>query len=113
MDDVTCGNLWEAAPASTASEVFEELHRSGKVRIERIVSTGQATPAGQWYDQEDDEWVVLLTGAAELLVEGETCPRSLRPGDWIFLPARCRHRVESTDLHEPTIWLAVHIASEP
>src|SRR5215204_3145177 len=75
-----------------------------------IVSTGQASPPGFWYDQPLDEWIVVLAGSAGLLVEGEDGPRTLRAGDHVHLPAHCRHRVEWTDAARPTVWLAVHFA---
>jgi cupin 2 domain-containing protein len=84
------------------------LDRPG-ARLVRIVSTGHATPPGAWYDQPDDEWVAVLTGAARLLIEGEGEAREFGPGDWIFLPARCRHRVVWTDEATPTVWLALHV----
>ena len=77
-------------------------------RIERIVSTGQASPPGFWYDQDWGEWVVLLTGAARLRLAEEAEARRLAPGDWVDIPAHCRHRVEWTDPDRPTVWLAVH-----
>ena len=80
------------------------------MRIERIVSTGQASPAGFWYDQPDDEFVVLLSGAAALRFEGGDVV-DLKPGDWIEIAAHVRHRVESTQADPPTVWLAVHCAS--
>ena len=80
------------------------------MRIERIVSTGQATPPGEWLDQQDDEWVALLAGRAGLRIEGEADVRVLAPGDWVLLRARQRHRVEWTEAGEPTVWLAVHAA---
>jgi cupin 2 domain-containing protein len=78
------------------------------VRIERIVSTGQASPAGFWYDQDWAEWVILLAGSAGLLIEGEGAPRILAPGDYLEIPPHVRHRVEWTDADRPTVWLAVH-----
>ena len=77
------------------------------MRIERIVSTGQASPAGFWYDQPDDEFVVLLSGAAALRFEGGDVV-DLKPGDWIEIAAHVRHRVESTQADPPTVWLAMH-----
>ena len=77
-------------------------------RIERIVSTGQASPPGFWYDQDWGEWVVLLSGAARLHFADEAEARRLAPGDWVDIPAHCRHRVEWTDPDQPTVWLAVH-----
>ncbi len=76
--------------------------------LERIISAGQATPPGQWYEQETHEWVVVLSGSAGLLVEGEAAVRVLKPGDYVHLPAHCRHRVEWTDADQSTVWLALH-----
>jgi cupin 2 domain-containing protein len=102
------GNLFAGLPAASPDEQVDTLLAGGGLRLERIVSTGQATPAGQWYDQPADEWVVLLSGQALLLVEGEPAPRLLGPGDWLLLPAHCRHRVEWTQADPPTVWLALH-----
>jgi cupin 2 domain-containing protein len=90
-------------------EVIDPLIDRPGLRIERIVSTGQATPEGQWYDQETDEWVVLVEGEARLRIEGEGTDRELGAGDWVFLPAHCRHRVTWTRSKPPTVWLAVHV----
>jgi cupin 2 domain-containing protein len=81
------------------------------VRIERIVSVGHASPEGFWYDQNEDEWVVVLKGAARLMFEGERQPVEMRAGDFISIPAHKRHRVEWTTPNEPTLWLAVHYES--
>ncbi len=71
------------------------------------MSFGQASPPGFWYDQPQDEWILVLRGRAGLLVEGEAeC--TLEPGGFAFLPARRRHRVTWTARGEPTVWLAVH-----
>lgn len=78
------------------------------MRIERIVSTGQATPEGEWYDQDTDEWVLLVEGAARLRIEGESEDRAVSEGGWILLPAHCRHRVTWARAEPPTVWLAVH-----
>ncbi len=93
-------------PGNTSTEIFETL-LDGKVRIDRIVSTGQTTPEGEWYDQEKDEWVVLLQGEARLRLENAEI-LELVPGDAVFLSAHCRHRVEYTSKYPPCIWLAVH-----
>lgn len=95
-------------PPDTAEEVFTEILRTQDLLLERIVSTGQATPAGEWYDQERDEWVVLLTGRAVLLFEGDPAPVELLPGDHLLIPAHHRHRVESTTSDPPCVWLALH-----
>jgi len=106
---VQTGNLLTALPARLASdEVFEVLVERPDLRIERIVSTGQSTPEDEWYDQEQDEFVLLVAGAARLRIEGEAEDRTLKEGDWLFLPAHCRHRVTWTRESPPTVWLAVH-----
>jgi len=98
-----CGDL----PASLPEELVEVLVESPHVRIERIVSTGHASPAGYWYDQEQSEWVVVLRGEARLLFEGDGEPMHLVPGDHVLIPAHRKHRVEWTTPEEPTVWLAV------
>jgi cupin 2 domain-containing protein len=104
------GNLFAGLPtAPEAAERFDLLAERPGVRIERIVSTGQANPPGFWYDQPHDEFVVLLAGAATLRLEEGDRTLALGPGDWVELPPRCRHRVEATQADPPTVWLAVHV----
>ncbi len=103
-------NLFAGIPADVPQELTDCLHSGAGLRIERIVSRGQASPPGFWYDQADDEWVLVVSGAARLRFEGDD-PVELRPGDYLFIPAGRRHRVEWTDPAELTIWLAVHSAS--
>ena len=81
---------------------------SPHARVERIVSRGQASPDDFWYDQEQAEWVLLLKGQAALAVAGEENPVILKPGDYLNIPAHCRHRVLWTDPDNDTVWLAVH-----
>ena len=106
------GNLFEGFEAKAAEERFDTLLSRPGLRIERIVSTGQAGVDGVWYDQPQVEWVVLLSGSALLRFEDEAEPRVLRPGDWIAIAPHRRHRVEATDAREPSVWLAVHVADE-
>lgn len=101
-------NLFADIPSALPEEVIETLLLAEGVRVERIVSDGHATPPGQWYDQENHEWVLVLRGQAGLLFEGEKEARLLRPGDYVFIPAHRRHRVEWTDPGVKTIWLALH-----
>ncbi len=100
-------NLLSPLPTCLPVELVETLAESKHVRIERIVSTGQASAEGFWYDQEQAEWVVVLKGEAKLLFEGETQPVHLKPGDHVTIPANRRHRVDWTTHNEPTVWLAV------
>jgi len=102
------GNLFVDLPTSLAAEQFTALLTTPHLRIERIVSTGQASPPGFWYDQDRAEWVLVLAGSAGLMIEGEAAPRVLAPGDYLHIPAHTRHRVEWTDAAQPTVWLAVH-----
>ncbi|MEO1104956.1 MAG: cupin domain-containing protein [Pseudomonadota bacterium] len=109
MSKVRAGSLGEALPAPGGPEHFNTLVRSGMARVERIVSHGHASATGAWYDQDWDEFVLVVTGSAALAIEGEATARQLRPGDWVFLPRRTRHRVDATDADGPTVWLAVHV----
>jgi cupin 2 domain-containing protein len=102
-------NLFAGLAHDTRDEKVTAILSAPNVRIDRIVSKGQASPPGFWFDQEWAEWVVMLTGAAGLLFEGESQPCELRPGDYVHIPAHTRHRIEWTHKEQPTIWLAVHL----
>ncbi|WP_135467935.1 cupin domain-containing protein [Crenalkalicoccus roseus] len=84
------------------------LAGAGGARVERILSRAHADPPGRWYDQAADEFVLLLAGRARLGFADGT-ERALAPGDWVVIPARCRHRVAWTDPQAETLWLAVHM----
>jgi cupin 2 domain-containing protein len=105
------GNLFANLDASADAEVFCDLLQIPTVRIERIVSLGQATPPGEWLDQERAEWVILLKGAAALRFADETAPHVMKAGDYVNIPAHAKHRVEWTAKDEPTVWLALHYAA--
>ena len=98
-------NLFADLPDHLPEELFTALLEAGSLRIERIVSFGQASPPGFWFDQEQHEWVLLLKGAARLRIEDEEL--ELRPGSFLNISAHRRHRVEWTTPDEPTVWLAV------
>jgi cupin 2 domain-containing protein len=100
-------NLFDDVPARADREIFTELLSRAGVRIERIVSTGQFTPADKPLRQGHDEWVLLLAGSAGLRIEGES-ERNLRPGDHVLIAAHRSHWVTWTAKGEPTIWLAIH-----
>lgn len=104
------GNIFSGIPADIPEEIFETITESGPLRIERIVSCGQTTPQDTWYDQDLNEWVILLKGCAEILFDTQAQPLTLLPGDHVLIPAHCRHRVTRTDDKGPTVWLAVHYA---
>ena len=106
------GNLLSGLPsAALPEERFETLLARPGVRIERIVSTGQASLPGFWYDQPNDEFVVLLSGAARLRFEADDVVLDLAPGDWVEIPAHARHRVDHTQAEPPTVWLAIHLTA--
>lgn len=102
------GNLFDGAQGDVRQEIVTSLVESPNLKIERIVSLGQQSPPGFWYDQPWAEWVLVLAGSAGLRFEGESEVRVLSPGDHIIIPARLKHRVEWTDKDHTTIWLAVH-----
>lgn len=101
-------NLFKLSESERQSneELFQSLMSQGNVTIERIVSTGQSSPEGFHYDQEQDEWVAVLSGFAKLEIDGLGV-REMHPGDFVFIPKRLKHRVAHTD--NPTVWLAIHI----
>lgn len=101
-------NVFNNLPAGPVDEWFDTLARLGQFRVERIVSAGHRTPEGEWYDQEWDEWVMIVRGEAKLRMADPEEIHHLLPGDWISLPAHRRHRVEWTHPDQQTIWLAVH-----
>jgi len=105
---IEANNLFAQLPDHISAEITEILLKSRGFRLERIVSGGQATPAGQWYDQDTHEWVLLLTGSAGLRFQGVAEIKVMGPGDYLNIPAHCRHRVEWTDQHRQTVWLALH-----
>jgi len=101
-------NIFQDIYESSTEEIFEIILGSENMRLERIISNGHATPPGEWYDQDNDEWVLLVKGSAGLLFEGDVEIVALKPGDYIHIPAHRKHRVEWTDCTEKTIWLALH-----
>ena len=110
--DSSTGNLFANLPSRSPDEEVTALLSAAGVRVERIVSTGQASPPGFWYDQDQPEWVMVAVGAAELRFEDEAAPRRLAAGDYLLIPAHRRHRVEWTDPAVATVWLAVHFDRE-
>lgn len=105
---IRSGNIFANLPTRLPREEATVLAEWPGAVVEQIVSTGQASPPGFWYDQDWTEWVIVLEGGAGLSIEGEEAPRILRPGDYLELPPHVRHRVEWTDPDRPTVWLAVH-----
>jgi len=99
-------NLFVSLTSAQSGEEFLTLFDNANVQIERIVSHAHASPAGFWYDQEEDEWVAVLRGTATLeFASGEQV--ELKAGDYLTIARHVQHRVARTS--EETVWLAVHI----
>ena len=101
-------NLFDQLSGALDQEQFDTLVKSAHIHLERIVSNGQCSPEGFWYDQDKNEWVLVMQGSAGLEFEGEANVIEMHPGDCINIPAHRRHRVVWTSSNGPTIWLAVH-----
>jgi len=105
-------NLLTSEPTAKDAEVTQTIVTGKGVRLERIVSLGQASPEGFWYDQAETEWVTLLAGRARIRIADRADAIVMGPGDTLLLPAHCRHRVEWTDRDPPAIWLALFVDGE-
>jgi cupin 2 domain-containing protein len=99
-------NIYSDIPKHIPNELIERVFQSESLRIERIISYGQSSPKDFWYDQEENEWVILLKGKAILKFNNNSSVE-LQEGDYLFIPAHKKHRVEWTDTNKKTIWLAV------
>ena len=100
-------NIFNLPTQLPNTELLETLLRQENVVIERIVSKGQTTPSGKWYDQDRNEWVILLQGKAELSYVDNSRIK-LTKGDYLYIPAHQKHRVEYTSIDPVCIWLAIH-----
>ena len=100
-------NIFDCIPENLDEEIFQQIVDGDSVTIERIISRGHSSPESGWYDQDRNEWVLVLKGEAVLLLEDKS-PVNLKAGDFINIPAHKKHRVEWTDQDSETIWLAVH-----
>jgi len=101
-------NLFADIPKDLSDELFETLLQTSGFRIERIVSRGHCSPINFWYDQDDNEWLILLKGSAVLRFEDQSKNITMNPGDYVNIEKHRRHRVELTDPNQETVWLAVH-----
>lgn len=101
-------NILADIPSQLPQELFTSLLQHEHLHIERIVSRGHTSADNEWYDQENNEWLILIQGAAALEFAEQTELIKLQMGDYLLIPAHCRHRVAWTDPNEDSIWLAVH-----
>lgn len=104
------GNIFASLPEELDTELFTDLLLDKNIRIERIVSQGHTSPASGWYDQEENEWVLVLEGAGTILFE-DGRQLTLNKGDFLHIPAHEKHKVAWTASDRQTIWLAVHYPS--
>jgi len=100
-------NIFTKIPKELKDELFEDILSQPNIKIQRIISQGHTTQEFDWYDQDSDEWVMLVKGAAVISFENEDNVE-LEVGDYINIPAHKKHKVSYTSQDEKTIWLAVH-----
>jgi len=105
--NIICGNLYKSLPKDLSNEVFTEIVQGENIKIERIVSKGHISPESGWYDQDDNEWVIVLKGEAKLSFKNNK-DIHLVAGSHINIPAHTKHKVIWTKPDTETIWLAVH-----
>ena len=105
MNDIR--NIYSSIPVDIPKELIQDILTAGSFKIERIVSKGHSSPEGFWYDQDQNEWVLLLKGGAGLMFEGRDEIFELKPGDYVNIPAHLKHRVEWTEPNTETVWVAV------
>ncbi len=101
------GNILTGLPKSLENEEFTCLEEGDSVKIERIVSQGHTSPQTGWYDQDQNEWVMIMEGKAVISFIDESAIY-LQKGDYICIPAHKKHRVDWTDPNTKTVWLAIH-----
>ena len=100
-------NIYNDVPSQLNDELFEEIISNDKFILERIISEGQATPENFWYDQDKNEFVLLLSGSAEISFEDEPTVL-MKAGDYIIIPPHKKHRVAKTNSDKKTFWIALH-----
>ena len=100
-------NIFSAIPDDIPQELLEDILTAGSFKIERIVSKGHSSPKEFWYDQDKNEWIILLRGRAGLLFEGSDDIVELKSGDYINISSHLRHRVAWTDPDTETVWIAI------
>jgi len=99
-------NIFASLPCDLDEEMIQDLVTHENARIHRIISKGHSSPETGWYDQEENEWVIVLQGAGTVLFENGAEVKLAR-GDYLDIPAHARHRVSWTSPDEITVWLAI------
>ncbi len=103
-------NIFKDILPKSDKEIFDTILQNKNFKIERIVSYGQTSPAGFWYDQEENEFVLLLDGEAK--IEFEDGNITLNKGDYLLIPKHKKHRVSYTLPNKSTVWLAIFFTGE-
>jgi len=99
-------NIFSNIPSKLPSEIFEDIIITDNLRVERIVSKGQTSPDTGWYDQNENEWVIVLSGYGVIeYINGEKI--TLKQGDYLNIKSHEKHRVIETSSDEATVWLAI------
>ena len=99
-------NLLANIPDAIPNEIFQDIVRTDTIRIERILSQGHSSPETGWYDQDENEWVLVLSGYGVIEFENGDAIK-LKPGDYLNIKAHQKHKVKSTSPNETTVWLAI------
>ena len=102
-------NIFADIPIQLPAELFQTLLSKEQIKIERIISKGHSSTVNNWYDQIQDEWIIVLEGQAKLQFKNDLSVILLNKGDYLFIPAHKKHRVHWTDPDIVTTWLAIHI----
>lgn len=102
------GNIFSEIPTSIPKEVFNSIIDKDGIKIERIISKGHTTEKDKWYNQEKNEWLIMLKGKAELLFKNNNQIIKMKKGDYLNISAHTEHRVTKTSKKEETIWLTIH-----
>lgn len=99
-------NLFDSLVTESDNEIFDMIVKTNNIKLERISSFGNTTSPGEWYDQDDDEWVFLVKGNANILFKKDNELVKMEAGDHILIPKRIKHRVEYTS--QDALWLTLH-----
>ncbi len=107
MNQIIVKNLFNGIPEKSDQELLDILLQKDSFKVERIVSRGHSSPENFWYDQDKNEFVLLISGYAGLIFDDGT-KTNLKPGDYLIIPAHKKHRVEFTGPVEKSIWLTIY-----
>jgi len=101
-------NLLDNIPFTSKNEIFNTIISNDNIKIERIISYGQTTPKDYWYNQEEDEFVLILKGDAKIQYDDGSI-HILNTNDSLYIQSHQKHKVTYTA--NPTIWLAIFFLS--